>query len=179
VKLPPLNINDYHDVVDHYHGESDRAAIVMAGSFAESYLGTYIREFMVNRDDANDDIARMFESGPLSAWANRIRIAYAFGLIPPDIRDDLHHLKQIRNLFAHSPKPIQVGREDVQTHLKKLSTWKLVHSEEAPAETRDNDRMVYLFAVGMFVVFAIQTIKKKQVAAGLCPPATDKPAVGS
>jgi hypothetical protein len=49
VKRQTLNLNDYQSLAAAYHGESDRSAIVLAGSFAEHYLATYLRHFMIQR----------------------------------------------------------------------------------------------------------------------------------
>lgn len=97
VKRQTLNLNDYQSLVTAYHGESDRSAIVLAGSFAEHYLATYLRHFMV----ADAEIERLFEVGPLSSFDARINIAYAFRLISKTHREDLRLIKDIRNRFAH------------------------------------------------------------------------------
>lgn len=160
IKRPVLNLNDYQSFVDEFHAESDRSAIVMAGSFAEGYLITYLRHFMVDSPEDNDEIEKLFAVGPLASFAARINIAYAFKLISREHREDLRHIKEIRNSFAHSPRRISLSREDIQKHLRKLSMWKLVRDAPAESKVEKSDRHVFLFTVGMFVVFAHSQIVK-------------------
>jgi hypothetical protein len=43
----PVTLNDYQSIVADYHSESDRAAIVLAGSFVEHCLANYLKHFMI------------------------------------------------------------------------------------------------------------------------------------
>lgn len=160
MKRPVLNMDDYQSFVTEFHAESDRSAIVMAGSFAESYLATYLRHFMVDSPEDNGEIERLFEFGPLASFDARINVAYAFKLISREHREDLRHIKAIRNRFAHSPRTINLSREDIQKHLRELSMWKVVRDAPADAKVEKSDRHVFLFTVGMFVAFAHHQIVK-------------------
>ena len=77
-----LDLSDYHGVVEDYHKESDRASVVLAGSFVEHYLAAYLKHFMI--DDAS--IGPLFAGfGPFATFEQRISVAYAFSLIPKDL----------------------------------------------------------------------------------------------
>jgi DNA-binding MltR family transcriptional regulator len=176
MKRPVLDLNDYQSFVTEFHAESDRSAIIMAGSFAESYLATYLRHFMVDSKDDNSEVERLFEGGPLASFDARISLAFAFKLISREHREDLRHIKAIRNRFAHSPRTISLSREDIQEHLRELSMWKLVHAEPADSKVEKSDRHVFLFTVGMFVVFAhnqILRLKKPNSEGSAAPERTD------
>jgi hypothetical protein len=160
MKLHSLDLGDYQSFVTEFHTESDRSAIVMAGSFAESYLATYLRHFMIDSKEENEEIERLFEAGPLANFDARINLAYAFKLISREHRADLRLIKDIRNRFAHSPRSISLAREDIQQAIKKLSMWKVVHSEPPDSKVEKSDRAVFLFSVGMFVMFAHNQILK-------------------
>jgi DNA-binding MltR family transcriptional regulator len=160
MKRQPLDLGDYQSFVTEFHAESDRSAIVIAGSFAESYLATYLRHFMIDSKEENKEIERLFEVGPLASFDARINLAYAFRLISPQHRDDLRLIKDIRNRFAHSPRSISLAREDIQEMIKALSMWKVVHSEPPDSKVEKSDRHVFLFSVGMFVMFAHNQIVK-------------------
>ncbi len=73
LKRQTLNLNDYQSLATAYHGESDRSAIVLAGSFAEHYFATYLLHFMIT----DSEVERLFERGPLSTFDARINGAYA------------------------------------------------------------------------------------------------------
>src|SRR5947208_16867313 len=73
----PITLNDYQSIVADYHSESDRAAIVLAGSFVEHYLANYLKHFMV-QDESTKPLFSGF--GPFSTFDQRISTAYAFKL---------------------------------------------------------------------------------------------------
>ncbi len=154
MKRQSLDLNDYQTLVPAYHGESDRSAIVLAGSFAERYLATYIGHFMID----DPEIERLFEAGPLASFDARINIAYAFRLISSEHRDDLRLIKDIRNRFAHSPQLIDLQRDDIQTMIQKLSMYKTLHDPATPPNVQKSDRDIFLYSIGMFVVFAHNAI---------------------
>ncbi len=156
MKRQTLDLNDYQSLVTAYHGESDRSAIVLAGSFAEHYLATYMRQFMI--DDPS--IERLFEVGPLSSFDSRINLADAFRLISEGHRDDLCLVKDIRNRFAHSPQLIDLQRVDIKAMVHKLSMYHTLHSQPVPPEVQRSERDIYLYSIGMFVVFAHNAILK-------------------
>ena len=160
MKRQPLDLNDYQTLVPAYHGESDRSAIVLAGSFAEHYLATYIRHFMIN----DPQIERLFEAGPLSSFDAPINIAYAFRLISSEHRDDLRLIKDIRNRFAHSPQLLDLKRDDIQTMIQKLSMYKTLHAPSTPPNVQKSDRDIFLYPIGMFVVFAHNAIVRTKEA---------------
>ena len=164
MKREHLNISDYQSFVTAYHGESDRAAIVMAGSFAEHYLATFIRDFMIE----DEDVERLFASGPLSSFDARINIAYAFSLIEKPQRDDLRIIKSVRNRFAHSPRAISLKQQDIAAEIEKLTIRASMEELPNPTEEQKSPRFLYLITVGLFVIFANQHMerrkKKKQPA---------------
>jgi hypothetical protein len=61
-------------------------------------------------------IFKLFDGfGPFVTFDQKISTAYAFRLIPVWVRNDLSTIKDIRNHYAHSPKPIHV--DDPRAHL--------------------------------------------------------------
>jgi len=154
LKRQTLNLNDYQSLASAYHGESDRSAIVLAGSFAEHYLATYIRHFMIT----DSEVELLFERGPLSTFHARINIAYAFRLISKAHRQDLLLIKDIRNHFAHSPQLIDLQCPDIKAMVHKLSIYKTLNSQSLPPNVQKTERDIYLYSIGMFVVFAHNAI---------------------
>jgi hypothetical protein len=96
-----------------YRG-SDRASVVMLGSFVEGFL----ERLLINtvRDDLNsDDRRQLFEfNGAAGTFSDKIMVAYAFKLIGPMTRADLDLIRLLRNEFAHSLMPISFETPEVQ-----------------------------------------------------------------
>lgn len=159
MKRHHLNINDYQAFVHEYHDENDRAAIVMAGSFVENYLATYIRHFMI----ADTEVERLFAAGPLSSFDARINVAYAFSLIPKEQRDDLRIIKSVRNHFAHAPRAVSFQNEAIRAEIQKLSIVPTIREVPGITEEQLKPRYLYLFTVGMFVLFADQKMGAKWI----------------
>lgn len=152
----PVNLDDYQKLVEDYHKESDRAAIVLAGSFVEHYLAAYLKHFTV-QDEFTKGLFGGF--GPFGTFDQRISVAYAFRLIPAHTRDDLLLIKRIRNHFAHSPRATSLIDASVRTLLSQLSTAR-DPAYNAHGDTPLTDgRLVYLFAVARFVVMAHTNIQ--------------------
>ncbi|WP_439893221.1 hypothetical protein ACS7SF_25360 (plasmid) [Ralstonia sp. 25C] len=80
--------------------ESDRGCGLMGASYVDNRL----EELLKKRLRLNSDLkARMFDySGPLGSFSARINMAYAIGLLPGNLRTELHVIRDIRNVFAHS-----------------------------------------------------------------------------
>lgn len=88
-----------------YNTESDRAAALIAGTFAENSLEAMIRIRLVNL--SAEKMEELFGvEGSLGRFSDKIRIAYAFGVIDPMVRNDLDRIREIRNTFAHSLVPV-------------------------------------------------------------------------
>jgi len=131
----PVTIVDYNDMGKLYHGESDRAAALMAGCIAEASSETLIRGFL--RTGADTD--RLFNGyGPLSTFAARINLAYALRIIDETLKRDLYYIKEIRNHFAHEPRETSFSVSKVKDLCGNLST----------RDTNSEPRLQYLFAIG-------------------------------
>jgi hypothetical protein len=64
----------------------------------------------------DDECQTMFDdssSGPLGTFAAKIRMAYALGVYPKPIKDELDLIRHIRNAFAHSSERIQFTSPEI------------------------------------------------------------------
>ncbi|MGH8770371.1 MAG: MltR family transcriptional regulator, partial [Burkholderiales bacterium] len=93
------------------------------------------------------DVKPLFEGlGPLNSLSAKIRIAHAFGLLPPDICADVDVIRKIRNEFAHAHQPLsfdspkisgwvngmralQVVRPQLEEFKKDLVRWKEIEEK--------------------------------------------------
>lgn len=97
-----------------YTSGSDRATVVMFGSFVEDHLGRLLASIM--RPDLNSkDRQQIFEfEGAVGTFSSKIVMAYALKLIGPITRSDLNLVRFLRNEFAHSRMPFGFRTPEVR-----------------------------------------------------------------
>jgi DNA-binding MltR family transcriptional regulator len=129
-----------------FSGESDRGAVVLAASYLDSLLGDLFRAAMA--EDASCD-ALLGGFGPLSAFSSRIEVAYAFGLLASEIRDDLNLIREIRNDFAHNVGTASFGTLGVRDRCAVLSSTKRTLEAVADPDNRfkEDGRLQFIVAV--------------------------------
>ena len=83
--------------------ESDRGCILVGTSAVDDALKIALkRRLSTDEHVKKRAVEPMFESmGPLSTFSARIKLAYAVGLIPRWIFEDLEIIRKIRNRAAH------------------------------------------------------------------------------
>jgi hypothetical protein len=81
--------------------ESDRGCALIGGSLAENSLEQIIRLHAIQL--TNEKLEDIFGfNAPLGNFSSKIVVAFSFGFIDSEIRDDYERIKEIRNAFAHS-----------------------------------------------------------------------------
>ena len=116
-----VGLGDWNQMVGHFHNESDRGAAILAGSFAEHALGTFLTHRVVDKKVGDKLFGPV---GPLSSFSQRIAVAYAFGLITPSQYTEFEAIRQARNHFAHHPLDATFDTPEVQKHTSKLAIFK-------------------------------------------------------
>lgn len=105
---------------------SDRALAVLYSSLVEVLIKRLLNA-KIRSELNSDDRDRLFgPQGPVGTFSSRIIVAYAFGLIGPDTRFNLDLIREIRNVFAHSRKPLSFDTKQVRAacaHLKIPDIW--------------------------------------------------------
>lgn len=95
--LHELDSSKWNETATAFHDESDRGAALLAGSFVENHLGSFLKSKMKNKDKA--DV--LFQgAGALATFSQRISMAYAFGFLPEAERNDLEIIRRVRNHFG-------------------------------------------------------------------------------
>jgi DNA-binding MltR family transcriptional regulator len=83
------------------HPGDDRSQAIVAAALLEQALETALStHFRVDEVEARTLFAD--QEGSISTFATKIKLAYALGIIDPIIRTELTHIKNIRNVFAHT-----------------------------------------------------------------------------
>jgi DNA-binding MltR family transcriptional regulator len=144
-KLQVLDIADWNDTVGAYHGESDRGAAVLAGSFAEHVLGAYLLHVVADKSIGE----KLFgATGALSSFSQRIAIAYAFKLISREEYLDYERLRQVRNYFAHHPLDATFSSKEVQKYISQLQIFS-ARPKDTSETKQTQHRIAYLLACGI------------------------------
>lgn len=121
-----LNKNDlenipYNEVVElrcTLTEETDRGCALMAAAYIDFELEKLIRAYIV--DDKAIAQELFSNNGPLGTFSSRINLAFSLGLIPDDIKRDLHLLRKIRNYFAHEPKRFGFEKIEIASRCNEL-----------------------------------------------------------
>ncbi|MEO1791650.1 MAG: MltR family transcriptional regulator, partial [Cyanobacteria bacterium J06629_19] len=76
-------------------------------------LGELLKVYLIEDGKV---IKHMFEfNGPFGTFSSRIDAAYALGLLPKNVRKDMHLLRKIRNDFGHNSSPVTFEDESISS----------------------------------------------------------------
>jgi DNA-binding MltR family transcriptional regulator len=99
--------------------ESDRASIILAAAFLDSFLG----DCMARRFSGHFDGDLFRGDGALGTFSRRISMARALGWIHEDTASDLDIVRKIRNDFAHDyDHTLSFSTDSVTARCQNLST---------------------------------------------------------
>ena len=157
-----ISADDYNAFIDMFREESDRGAAVLAGSFVENYLGTYLKNRQVDASLSN----KIFSAtGALSTFEQRIDFAQAFGFLPKHVCRELHLVRKIRNHFAHYPKSASFKEAPISDWASALSTSQSVKSRLGNNFKLDHGKTAFLISCGVAYVI-MQDIGRRATASG-------------
>ena len=102
------------------HPSSPIVTAILGQALLENELDQLLRAHFARRDD--DTWAKLTdERGPLATFYSKIVAAHAFGICNSVIRDCINTVRQIRNAFAHSKKPLDFSNELIIRELQTVS----------------------------------------------------------
>jgi hypothetical protein len=86
---------------------ADHLIAIVAASYVEHALEVALVASMVKLSTSERDGLFTYErKGPLADFSSKIKLSRALGIIGPQTRADLDHVRNIRNAFAHTLQPI-------------------------------------------------------------------------
>jgi hypothetical protein len=95
------------------YGTSDRAMAVLMAATLEDTLRDWILSHL-RQDLDPDDLNRLFGAeGALGTFSSKTMVAYALTIIGPVTQHDLNLIRNVRNQFAHSRRPLKFGIKEV------------------------------------------------------------------
>jgi hypothetical protein len=103
------------DAIDRY---DDRSAAILAASFFEDRLTRRIKARLI--PDAKAQKKFLEYPGPISTFAAKIDLAYLMDIVDPGIKQRLHVIREVRNIFAHELGEITFNESQIEKLCKKL-----------------------------------------------------------
>lgn len=98
--------------------ETARGSVLMSAAFLDDRLKSLLEARLVNNKTI---VSQVFEfNGALGTFSSRINFSYLLGLLPVNARTDLHTIRGIRNIFAHSALPLEFEDSEVVKLCNKL-----------------------------------------------------------
>lgn len=86
-------------LTDEMNGESDRAVAIVGAAWVEEALSDALISFLHGHAKS---YKRLFEgNAPLASFSAKIDLSRLLGMVSDLIWSDLHHIRGIRNEFAH------------------------------------------------------------------------------
>jgi len=101
----PNNAEDYkslgahRELNDEFVNSPDRTAGVIAATLLDVRLERLLNAHLIDGKESTKLLSGL--SAPLASFSARIRAAYCLGLISKNEFEDLHAVREIRNIFAH------------------------------------------------------------------------------
>lgn len=136
---------DLADFLKEFNDESDRGAVLTAGSYLDERLGEIISAFLIESRDAAELIDGF--NAPLGTFSSRIKAAFAMGLIQKNEYEELNTIRKIRNEFGHSWKGVSFESQNIKDLCKNLP-W----LGPAELESSSNERVRFNFAVAILLI---------------------------
>jgi hypothetical protein len=150
IAAPVRAVTDFRKTLNQ---ESDRGCALMAAAYLDERLGDLLKSFFVHNDKV---INKMFDfNGPFGTFSSRIDSAYALGLLPENVRKDIHLVRKIRNDFAHVSKPITFNDEPMASRCNEL----YIHGKDNDSRARGKFTRSMMTAVGVIEVSILQLTK--------------------
>jgi hypothetical protein len=135
--LSPGDWEQFDKYAGLFVGESDRGAVLLAASYLDSLLGDLLSAASVDHKTLK---------GVVRTLSGRIRVAYALGLLPEDIREDLSSITQIRNKFAHYVEPASFATDAVRRMCAELNSTRWME-RAFPRKVTTDPRVLFIWSV--------------------------------
>lgn len=104
-KKAPSSFDEIDSIVDVLRDSPDLAAAITGAALAETGLERLLLVKM--RTLGKEEKERLFGvRGPLGSFDAKIQVACAFGLVTAPLAEELHTVRNVRNVFAHSRYPL-------------------------------------------------------------------------
>lgn len=136
--------------------ETDRGLALMAAAYIEDRLANLLRSFFV---DDRAVVNPLFEfNGPFGTFSSKIDSAYALGLLPANVRRDIHLVRKIRNSFGHEWTPLSFSDEPIVSQCREFS----LDGMERRSEPRGKFNRSVMTAIGSIEITIMDLEGRRQ-----------------
>jgi Domain of unknown function (DUF4145) len=118
----PNNDSEWDELFQEMKNASDRAVVLTIGPFVEAAAELAIA-CRIAEDNFEELVARA--DAPLGTFSAKIRMLQGLGIIGPRHRKVMDTIREIRNTFAHSMKPIDFNTSVVRDYCHTLEEWEI------------------------------------------------------
>jgi DNA-binding MltR family transcriptional regulator len=119
-RTPPNFVEKFSLREEFNKRQSPIVIAILGQSLLEIELDLLLRpHFKHNDDQAWGRLTS--QTGPLSSFAAKIIAAHAFGIFNDLVRDNLNIVRDIRNAFAHSNRPLTFSHKLVVQELQRIT----------------------------------------------------------
>lgn len=108
----------FHDFMEEFMGESDRASIILASAEMEVRLELLFTKFLTTNSELRQSLFSF--TGPLGSFSARIKMAYALNLITKDFYELLDVFREIRNKIVHKGVHASLESPELKYACQKL-----------------------------------------------------------
>src|SRR3984893_9371398 len=125
---------DFSDAFKEIEKSPDRVAAIVAAAIVEDALRWSLNSFLILQISEQEERELFENDGILSSFHAKILMGFALGLFGEAARNDLIKIKNIRNAFAHAPRPLSFDTPEIASECEKL--------RYIDATTRNPDRTI-------------------------------------
>ena len=116
----PLREEDYSDLSRELIGGTDRSSALIGCAMVDGALLAALNSRFVTMPEEDFEAIFFKADAPLGTFSARIKIAYGVGIYGKKVRDILDAIRRVRNVFAHSVRPLQFSQTLIEPELKRL-----------------------------------------------------------
>ncbi len=149
-KIKELSENSLPDLVKALGKESDRGAVVLAGSYIENLLALGLESKLVVKKKALTN--NLFGAhGAFSTFSQRIDICEALGFLKPEICKELREIKKVRNEFSHHPFEAKFTDDAINKLICRLRLSEGMGIRRLKRANGNKSRECYLLSCGLTI----------------------------
>ncbi len=148
---PPINphnepfVDELNSLLESLHTHDDRSVVLNMAAFAEDTLEILLLAYLREEMQAKELVTGF--NAPLGTFSARIKAAFVLGLLRQDGYETLEILRKIRNKFAHNWSGVSLDRDDIKSHINRLSRSRFEEFTDAQSEechqAPDRERLIY------------------------------------
>lgn len=162
IRLPGIDQleTDARELMDVLERESDLATVLISASYLDVAVASVLRKVFC--DDQISEKLIESPSAALGGFSARTSLAYAIGLIRPEVRDDLLTIAKIRNKIAHSHLRLGFDESSIRDLVVNLRYLETVFNAPPSVKSSlaENARAKFVLTVGFISSILLLRVRK-------------------